>query len=219
MAVSYKQVQKGRDASGSVTVNLTGVTAGSTLVALAYSFNDTNYVVDDGGTPMTKDVDYYQPGGTGYVTSVWSIGSIAAGSHAVHLTGGSTNSMLWVYEIAADASLAFDVSAVADAGDYGITVGATPTTTGAHAIALSFAHGAGIVFGHPSGWTDGGDLIDGTYSRNGSAAHLVLTTTQAVTAAWTTDISQTKSGVVAVYKESGGGGGGGTPFLPPVIFL
>lgn len=219
MAISVVQSASNVDASGTVAVALTGVTAGSTLIALAYSFNDVDWTVSsNNGGAFTKDLDYYKP--ATYVTASFSLKNVASGSHTVTLSGGTTNSMLFVVEVAGLSATAPYDTGVGGVGttDYHTIAGPTSTTSVANAILLSFCHKASsTTFTDPSTWTGYTKQTDATYGRDGEIATKIVSATGAYTADWGTNTAGQGEAIIVVYKEDAGGGG--ATFVPQVIMV
>jgi len=211
MAISVVQYGSNVNASGTVAVTLTGVTAGSTLVALAYSFNDVDFTISsNNGGAFTKDLDYYKP--ATYATAAFSLKNVASGSHTVTLSGGTTNSMLFVVEVAGLSTTAPYDTGVGGTGStaYHTIAGPTSTTTVANAILISFVHkAAGTTFTDPTGWTGYTKQTDATYGRDGEIATKIVSATGTYTADWGTNTTGQGEAIIVVYKEAGGGGGGG----------
>lgn len=195
------------DPSGSVAVTLNGVLAGSTLVAVAYSFNDVDFTVaSSNGGAFTKDLDYYKP--ATYATAAFSLKNVASGTHVVTLSGGATNSMLFVLELAGPSATAPYDTGVGGMGttDYHAIAGPI-TTTGANAVLISFVHKASsTTFTVPSGWTSYTKQTDATYGRDGEIATKIVSATGSYTADWGLNTSAPTEAIIVAYKEDGGGG-------------
>jgi hypothetical protein len=213
MALEIKQQKGGNSASGSVGVTLdSSVTAGSALIALSYSFLDTDYTIAsnvDGA--FTLDTTRYQP--VSYVTTIWSRLNCSSGSHTITLSGGDTNSMLHVWEIAGVATTsALDQVQASNpsAASLLVTLTATATTTQADEIVIACAHAtaAGLTFAPEAGYT-GISTTDSTYNRNFASQAKIVSATAAYGPSWTLNSNLAVDGIVATYKMAAAGGRGG----------
>lgn len=197
---------------GTGSLAVTGVTAGSTLVVFAYTYDDDNYTIDDDAGTMVREVTYWNYTGleTYYVT-VWVLKNAAAGTHNITLGAAtSANSMRWCVEVtAADTSDSFDTSANNYDTGSSCAVGAISNAVADTAL-IAFVTGQGSAnYSGLSGWTLFAQSNDATYGRNARVGYLVLSSTTSTSSSWSSDASyRILSTVVAISGAAGGGGGG-----------
>ena len=204
---------------GTGALSVTGVTAGSTLVVFAYTYDDNDYTISsDVDGALTKSVDYfYYSGFETYYVSVWTKVNASAGTHSITLGNAtSANSMRWCFEVlSADASSSFDTNVNNTAT--GTSIGVGPITNAvADSALLSFVTGQGSAnYSGMSGWTLSAQSTDATYGRNARAGYLVKSASEATSATWNSDQSYRILTTVVAIK----GGGGGSSFVPQVVMV
>lgn len=190
-------------AAGTVAVTLNSVKAGSALIALAFSFNDSDYTVaSDVAGAFTRDTVYYKP--ASYVSTIWSKLNVTAGTHVVTLAAGTTNSTIQVWEVSGMAtSSAFDQVATSTPSGLSPALTATSTTAQADEFVVGFIHGtdAGdvIVLTPGSGYT-GYQINDASFHRYFSGEAKIVSATGTYGPNWTSNTSIAFEGIVATYK-------------------
>lgn len=216
MAISIIQKDSNWNASGTVSVALAGVTAGSTLIALGLTHNDTTWdVSSNNGGAFTQDATY-QP--NTYVTRVFRLSNCNSGAHTVTLNNGSTNSILHVWEIGGlSNSSPLDQTATENpTTSSSPDIGPTGTTTQADELVIGIIS-AGLI--DPATYTAGGSFgsnfevspVDTTFNRQSATEAKVVSATGTYSADYTAGAAVDHEGIVVTYKMAAGAGGAGKP--------